>query len=188
MLARYQQGNVSGLLVAHVAAVLAGYLATFAFGALAIWATLQRLWGGWTARRATSLRSWGWGFSLIGLLGCIVGVGLGMLWTRENRGAFWTNDLRDYGGLALILWNGLALWLLPRRHKPLWADLVLGLGGNVTVALGWLVASMLAHVNEHGETSLLIFLKVFFVTHAILLILPFVPPRGKDRITPESLQ
>ena len=33
---------------------------------------------------------------------------------------------------------------------------------------------MLARVNEHGapDTRLLIFLKAFFLTHAILLILP----------------
>jgi hypothetical protein len=188
LMALAREGRMSDLVVVHVSTVVAGYLATFAFGALAIWATLQRRWGRWTPRRAECLRWWGWRFSLVALIFCIVGVALGAVWARENLGAYWTNDPRELGGVALIVWNAAALVILGQRTKPIWADLVLGLGGNVAVAFGWFFAAALAQRHEvhgYGPAPVKAFLVGFLFAHLVLFGLVLIPLRRKDTMRPE---
>lgn len=174
MLGMISQRELGMILVPHVFFILAGYLATMTFGGLSAWLTVSRIWGGVTRRRIECLRWWGWRFALAATALCLAGFVFGSVWGRLTLGAFWTNDPREFGGVAMIVWNLLGLAWLARPRSVGRIDLALGLVGNCVVGVSWFVACLLAS-DMTPMAFWPAFLAAYFGGNAALLIVACWP-------------
>jgi Cytochrome C assembly protein len=129
--------RVRPLLAVHVFTVTVGYAAGLGIGALAAWALLARAGFGWDSTRACALRSAAARLALISVAMTLVGVVLGAVWGRHYLGRYWTWDLREVGGLAVLVWGCLLVWWLRRGRTIGVAGMVVAVMGNAVVALSW---------------------------------------------------
>ena len=134
---RLVNGTVRPLLAVHVFTITVGYAAGLGIGALAAWALLARAGFGWDATRACALRSAAARLALVSVAMTLIGVVLGAVWGREYLGRYWTWDLREFGGLAVLVWGCLLVWWLGRGRSIGLAGMVVALMGNAVVALSW---------------------------------------------------
>jgi ABC-type transport system involved in cytochrome c biogenesis permease subunit len=113
----------------------------------------------------------------LGLTG--LGVVLGAFWTRETWGRFWGWDAREVGGAAVVLWDAFMLVVLTRRPLGPHATLILGLVGNVVVALAWFGPNLIGiNLHAYGYPPLAVPLAVFIIAQVAFACLGLVPPGG----------
>jgi hypothetical protein len=174
VLAGVVAGRMGALLASHVFLITIGYTTSFAIGVLATWGILRRLGGGWDGVQAAGFRATARWLAAAGLVLTAGGVVLGGWWAADNMGRFWGWDLKESGGLSVLVWNSflqLCLWLLRRRQ----ADLALGMVGPVVVSLAWFGPGLVAGQDPHR----LLWLIVFLAPLVLLLVAALVPLRAR---------
>ena len=165
-----------GLLGFHVVTVTMGNGVVLASGALAIWSFVGAAVWGWSPRGAARLQWWALRFSWTGLLLTTIGVVTGAIWAHEEWGQFWSWDVKELGGAAVIAWNAIALWQLHRPNRAGKSGWVLGVIGNVVVWCAWLGSLWLsAGLHDHSRINLLgPAILGFLAIHAIVLALVLI--------------
>jgi hypothetical protein len=136
LLGHVQSGRMELLLACHVFSITIGYFSALVFGGLGICYVGQRwmrgpstLDKGLLSRAA--VRFTGFSAVLTGL-----GIVLGALWAKEHWGRYWGWDMKEIGGLAVLSWL-LLLLAVQCRSVGVHATMILGIGGNIVVALAW---------------------------------------------------
>jgi hypothetical protein len=177
VLTAFWQGRMGPLVAAHVFTITVGYVATFAVGTLAVWSILTRAVRGWDTRRATALRSAGWRLSVAGMALTAVGVALGAWWARDNLGRWWGWDLREVGGMSVLVWYGAMLAALWRSTGGGRLAMFLGTIGNIVVSLSWFGPALAEGTHSYGTVPWpgLMLLAGFTVSQTVILALMLVP-------------
>jgi hypothetical protein len=170
-------GETQLLLAVHVFAVTIGYSAMFAVGALAVWSLVARTLRGWDDQHAATLRYYTLRVTFLGLGFTAVGVVLGAWWAREHLGRLWGWDVKELGGLAVLLWYGVMLGCLRWGLSGWLAGMLVGVGGNIVVSLSWFGAPLVSPLHSYGHSWYGSFLLAFVISQVLVLLLAFVPPR-----------
>jgi hypothetical protein len=137
------------LLAIHVWTITVGYLAVFAVGAIAAYATLTRALRGWTTIETDVFLRTARSITTLAVALIATGIILGGIWLRLTSGQFWNFDPREIGGIALLIWNALVVVLLLRsRDERL--EMRLGLAGNAVVGACWFGPILLSKPETHG--------------------------------------
>lgn len=141
---RLLAGKLNALLLTHILTVTAGYLAAFVVGGCGMaWVCWQ--WRrGIAPARHESLSRTAFRFTRFAAGFTLIGVVLGMIWSRPNLGAYFTGDYVEVGGICAAAWF-LALWLAQR--SPRLTDrtmMLLGICGSLIVSVAWFGAVPLA--------------------------------------------
>lgn len=152
LLTRLWSGAVRPLLAGHVFTVTAGYAAGFAVGALAAWATITRLALGWDAGREQAFRSAARALAIFSVAMTSSGVILGAVWAKQHLGRYWSWDLRETGGLAVLLW-GCVLLMCVRRSRVSVAAMAVAVLGNAVVGLSWFGPPLVERQAAYGQIS-----------------------------------
>jgi len=183
---RWRDGRAGLLLGVHVLTVTLGYMAAFAVGALSVWAIVTRVIVGWDARRNEGLRAIALRLSATGLTLTGIGVVLGGFWAHENWGRSWNWDMREIGGLGVVVWQATMLLCLLRSRRR--AAMLLGVTANIIVSLAWFGPALIEPLispggNQHGLHSYGVpvylgwLLGGFVAGHVLIFAAAFVPER-----------
>jgi hypothetical protein len=165
-------GKPSLLLMSHIITLTAGYGLAFLTGGFGIYYVSCR-W--FLASSPTHQQALIPGASLFTQLSVtLVGAGLmlGMFWSVQNRGHYFTGDAREIGTLGAFVWLA-ALWLIQRfGQMGTHATMLLYVVGNVIISLAWFGAGTIAHgVGIRGYWPLDVLLGV----HLTFLAMGVVP-------------
>ena len=143
-------GDPLGLLLAtHVTAVTLGYTLTLLVGTLAACYVLARPFGKPDPRQIQGLVRATGRMTAAALVLTALGVVLGGFWAERSLGRFWGWDAKETGGALVILWDVAVLAVFASRLLGAHAMLLLGLAGNVVVALAWFGPSVLG-IGQHS--------------------------------------
>jgi hypothetical protein len=162
-------GRRDALLAVHVFTVSVGYVAVFAVGFLALWATIQQAVGAWNGARDAALRSSGAKLALVATVATAVGAALGTWWARDHMGRWWAWDPRELGGLAVLGWSILLLRSFHARASATQLLLLLGITGNLVVALAWFGPVLLETGHSYGFSMLGMLLGTFIISQIVAL-------------------
>jgi hypothetical protein len=168
------------LLASHIFSITVGYTAMFSLGLLGMLALVMRTFWGWDGQRAESYRFYALIIARLGLVLTALGVAMGALWARDHLGWWWGWDAREIGGLAVVIWFGVALACLSWRPSGRLLGLVIGVAGNIVVSLSWFapfVFGLSDVLHAYGATHLWPYLVGFVLFHVLFLLLAFVPGR-----------
>jgi hypothetical protein len=166
VLRQFFAGRLNLLLCAHLFGVTTGYLAAFLAGSFGICYVCWQRSGGLSPARERSLdRAVIW-FSPICAGLVVVGLVLGMFWSRQNRGAYWLGSPREVGVAGAAVWavaSSVMLRFLQVRER-----MHLSIGGNMVIALAWFGAVILNYPGNNlyqvmGYWPLEIFLGIHLV-------------------------
>jgi ABC-type transport system involved in cytochrome c biogenesis permease subunit len=131
------------LLVSHVVLVTLGYSTTFLIGALGICFVGQRSFAGFPRGRMRALARATFALGVVAAIATIAAVVLGSVWANAAWGRYWGWDLKEVGGLAVILWQLTFLsahWFVRRNEQVL---VLISIFGNVVVAMAWFGTNLL---------------------------------------------
>jgi hypothetical protein len=92
------------LLTLHVMTLSVGYATTLLLGFLGVCFVCQRCVAELPARRLAQLPPFSSTFAILATLFTVVGVMLGMLWSKQQWGRYWSWDAREIGGLCVLGW------------------------------------------------------------------------------------
>ncbi len=172
-LGKVYAGKWNVLLLAHVLALTAGYLATFLMGAFAICFIFLQWRGKLSSAAQTSLSRAALHFSGIAAGATVAGLILGVVWSEQNRGTYWTGSPREMGALMAVIWFS-AAWLIQRFNwKDVHARMLVCMGGNILGALCWGGALVLEHDPGVRNLGDLWPVHVFIGLHLLVLALGF---------------
>ena len=164
------------LLATHITAVTLGYVMTLLIGALATCFVLARPFGLPNPRQVQSLLRATHYLTAAALGVTALGVVLGGFWARESWGRFWGWDARETGGALVILWDALMLVILTKRLLGTHLTLLLGLAGNVVVALAWFGPNVYGFSHHaYAYSPLTVLLALFVFAQAAIACLWLVP-------------
>jgi hypothetical protein len=169
-------GRFGALLAVHIFAITLGYAATFAFGFAAASAVVSHARGTFGPRQSDALRRAGTPmlFAAVGLT--FVGIVLGAIWLRANRGHYWGWDAREIGGLCVLAWNAAALACLRRGTHA--ATMLAGVVGNAVVAAGWFGAVVIEPPRAQGVPGWYAAVLAAFIMSQLALALAGMLPAG----------
>jgi len=171
------------LLAAHVLIIVIAYCSIFAVGFLAAVATVVRAFKGWDDRRH-SFRSAAARLAALGFFASIPGIFLGALWARDHLGGWWAWDSREIGGLCVLAWSAILLKSFTTRSIPPQLLMLLGIIGNIVVAISWFGPNI-ASTHGYGFRPSLIgaLLSAFVILQMALVFLTLQPERS-SRVRP----
>ncbi|HEX3358383.1 MAG TPA: permease prefix domain 1-containing protein [Tepidisphaeraceae bacterium] len=162
-------GRKSYLLFAHIVTLTAGYFAVFAAGSLGICYVCQRLFQNFSNPHRPAFVHTFILFMRISTILIIVCYLFGMLWSKQNRGAFFTGDDREIGPLFALTWLVLMLFIQRFSHMTAHMTMLLAIAGNIVVGLAWFGTLMIA-ARSFGLQDHLFFAMFIGVHIAFLLI------------------
>lgn len=172
-------GKTSPLLATHIVTLTAGYGAIYLIGGLALYYVYSQWFGKSSPAMQQSLERAVRRFTGISMGLVLVGFALGMVWSKQNRGFYWGNSSREFGGLCVSVWL-VILWAIQNLSKVNISTRMLAcVGGNVIVSLAWFGAQIVA--NDPGLNHfasywpLEIFVAIHFVIFALGLSRRFEP-------------
>jgi ABC-type transport system involved in cytochrome c biogenesis permease subunit len=137
-------GKINLLLAGHVFLVSMGYAATFLIGALGVCFVAQRCFSNFSPSRMRSVTGVTFALGWIAVSMTLLGVILGMVWAKIEWGRYWRWDIREIGGLAIILWQVFFLSAHRFTRASVRGLLTMSLLGNIVVSLGWFGGNMLS--------------------------------------------
>jgi hypothetical protein len=145
MAGRWAEGKLNLLLAAHISSLTMGYVTAFLAGGFGIYGVCRP----WRSAASTddlqALNRAIYLFTLVSAVLVVVGFVLGMIWSSQNRGSFWTSGPREIGPLCAGVWLAavtLAQWLGQINSRNV---IRCSIAGNMIVALAWFGAWALAH-------------------------------------------
>ena len=168
------------LLASHVVLVTLGYSTTLLIGSLGICYVGQRSFSGFPRQRMRGLARALFGFGCVAAIATMAAVVLGAVWANAAWGRYWGWDIKEVGGLAVILWQLMfvaAYWLMPRNEQVLVQISILG---NVVVGLAWFGTNLLSGTLEYG-TSGWVTLVIALVVNCALFVAGLAPARWLRR-------
>jgi hypothetical protein len=163
------------LLAAHVLIITIAYCSVFAVGFLAAVATVVRALKGWDDCRH-SFRVAAARLSALAFFASIPGILLGALWAHDHLGGWWAWDSREIGGLCVLAWSAILLKCFSTRTIPPQLLMLLGIIGNIVVAISWFGPST-ASTHGYGFRPSLIgaLLSAFVILQMVLVYLALLP-------------
>lgn len=134
---RVDSSAVGLLLATHIFAVTLGYTVTLLIGGLGICFVSQRSFEAFATSRLRTIGPASFVLSGVALLFTSMGVILGMAWAKATWGRYWSLDVKEIGGLCVIVW--LSFYLLAHRFCKSRARgiLTISMLGNIVVSLAW---------------------------------------------------
>jgi hypothetical protein len=133
------------LLYAHIVSLTAGYCAAFFAGCLGICYVCYRFFHALSPAREQSLDRAAHLFGYVAAGLTLIGVGLGMIWTKQQYGGYFLGDLREFAALSAFVWL-VALCVMRRISRVTGrARMLMCVVGNVIVSLAWFGPFMLVH-------------------------------------------
>jgi len=158
------------LLYAHVVSVTAGYCAAFFAGCLGICYVCYRFFHALSPAREQSLNRAVCLFAYVATGLTLVGLGLGMIWTKQQYGGYFADELREFASICASVWFVAALVMqrIGRARKR--ATMLMCIAGNIIVSLAWFGPFMLIH-GTAGYWPLAIFLGL----NLIFLVIGMAP-------------
>lgn len=162
----------NALLGAHVITVTAGYCAAFFAGGFGVLYICSRLFQALPSERQRPLNNAVLLFSKMSVWTVTIGFLLGVIWWKQNHGAFLAGDLKEVGAVCVIVWFMILAVARQRRLMGERATMLMSVAGNMIVSLAWFGAGMFGHkVLGFWPLALAIFLGV----HILFLIMGFAP-------------
>jgi hypothetical protein len=171
---RVQDGGMELLLACHVFSITIGYFSALVFGGLGICYVGQRWARGFSTSHKGLLSRAALRFT--GLSAVLTGLGivLGALWAKEHFGRYWGWDIKEIGGLAVLSWL-LLLLAVQCRSVGVHATMILGIGGNIVVALAWFGVNLVGHGAKSYGAALSYSLFSFIALNLVVLIIGLMP-------------
>jgi ABC-type transport system involved in cytochrome c biogenesis permease subunit len=125
------------LLAAHVFVIILAYTMTLLIGGLGICFVSQRCFDDFSTSRLQSISRVSFVLGGVALLCTVMGVVLGMAWSKITWDRYWSWDAKETGGFCVIVW--LVFYLLAHRFFKGSARGVLTVSmlGNIVVSLAW---------------------------------------------------
>ena len=163
LLLNLNNSGMEFLLASHVVLVTLGYSTTFLIGALGICYVVQHSFSGFPRMRMRSLAQATFVFGCVGAIATIAAVLLGSVWANAAWGRYWGWDIKEVGGLAVILWQFMFLaahWFARRNEQVL---LLISILGNVVIGMAWFGTNLLSATQTYvtpGWITLVIALAV----------------------------
>ncbi len=152
VIGRLDSSAASLLLATHVFVVTLGYTITLLIGGLGICFVSQRCFEDFSTSRLQSISRVSFVLSGVALLFTTMGVILGMAWAKTTWGRYWSWDVKEIGGLCVIVW--LVFYLLAHRFFKSRARgiLTISMLGNIVVSLAWF-GPQLNGLHQYGTFS-----------------------------------
>jgi ABC-type transport system involved in cytochrome c biogenesis permease subunit len=152
IIGRLDSSAASLLLATHVFVVTLGYTITLLMGGLGICFVSQRCFEDFSTSRLQSISRVSFVLSGVALLFTTMGVILGMAWAKTTWGRYWSWDVKEIGGLCVIVW--LVFYLLAHRFFKSSARgiLTISMLGNIVVSLAWF-GPQLNGLHQYGTFS-----------------------------------
>jgi ABC-type transport system involved in cytochrome c biogenesis permease subunit len=152
VIGRLDSSAASLLLATHVFVVTLGYTITLLMGGLGICFVSQRCFEDFSTSRLQSISRVSFVLSGVALLFTTMGVILGMAWAKTTWGRYWSWDVKEIGGLCVIVW--LVFYLLAHRFFKSSARgiLTISMLGNIVVSLAWF-GPQLNGLHQYGTFS-----------------------------------
>ena len=152
VIGRLDSSAASLLLATHVFVVTLGYTITLLIGGLGICFVSQRCFEDFSTSRLQSISRVSFVLSGVALLFTTMGVILGMAWAKTTWGRYWSWDVKEIGGLCVIVW--LVFYLLAHRFFKSSARgiLTISMLGNIVVSLAWF-GPQLNGLHQYGTFS-----------------------------------
>lgn len=149
---------LGGLLATHVFAVTVGYVSVLLMGGIAVCAVGQRAFSELSASQSRSVSKALFWFSVIASSCTAVAIALGMIWAKISWGYSWSWDLKETGGLSVLVWSIIFLGVQRTRSISFHRLMLLSLIGNVIVALAWFAPTSLGlrEYNPRSHAAMLI--------------------------------
>ena len=152
VIGRLDSSGAGLLLAAHIFAITLGYTITLLIGGLGICFVSQRCFEDFSTSRLQSISRVSLVLSGVALLFTTMGVILGMAWAKTTWGRYWSWDVKEIGGLCVIVW--LFFYLLAHRFFKSSARgiLTVSMLGNIVVSLAWF-GPQLNGLHQYGTFS-----------------------------------
>jgi hypothetical protein len=167
---RLFDGRVGLLLAMHIFSVTMSYLSAFVAGGFAAGYVCAQ-WSGEVSsslKRRLSLAS----TRFLDLAAVLIAAGfiLGLLWTDQHYGRYWTKNVREIGGLTAL--TGVVALAAVRRIAQLNEEtrVVLGLGASLVVGFAWFGMLLVAQNRPLGSWWPM---EVYTGIHFVLIALSF---------------
>jgi len=159
------------LLATHVFVITLGYTITLLIGGLGICFVSQRCFQDFSTSRLQSISRASFALSGVALIFTLMGVSLGMAWTKTTWGRYWSWDVKEMGGLWVIVW--LAVYLLAHRFFKSSARgiLTISMLGNIVVSLAWFGLNGVQQYGTFSHSMLLI----AFVANLVFFAIGYCP-------------
>jgi hypothetical protein len=144
---RWTAGKMNLLLAVHIFVLTAGYGAAFVAGGCGICRVLGQRWRASRMDQVDGLARAIGLFTPVAAGLVVAGFLLGMIWSGQNRGGYWTGDPREMSTLGAAAWLGactLVLWFGRLNERTV---IQLGMAGNLVVALAWFGAGAVSHAQ-----------------------------------------
>lgn len=138
------------LLWSHVVLVTLGYSTTFLIGALGICYVGQRSLSGFPRLQMRALSRTTFALGCLATTMTIAAVALGSFWANASWGRYWGWDIKEVGGVSVILWQLTFLaahWFVRRNEKTL---VLMSIFGNAVVGMAWFGSILLSARQPHG--------------------------------------
>ena len=152
VIGRLDSSATSLLLATHVFVITLGYTITLLIGGLGICFVSQRCFEDFSISRLQSISRVSFVLSGVALVFTAMGVILGMAWAKITWGRYWAWDVKEIGGLSVIVW--LAFYLLAHRFFKSSARgiLTISMLDNIVVSLAWF-GPQLNGLHQYGTFS-----------------------------------
>jgi hypothetical protein len=141
------------LLVSHVVLVTIGYSTTFLIGALGICYVSQRSFSGFPRMQLRVLARATFVLGCVAALATMAAIVLGSFWANAAWGRYWGWDMREVGGLAVVLWQLTFLaahWFVQRNERVL---VLMSIWGNVVVGWAWFGVNFILEAKSYGTAA-----------------------------------
>lgn len=152
VIGRLDFSAASLLLATHVVVVTVGYTITLLMGGMGICFVSQRCFEDFSISRLQSINRASLMLSGVALVFTTMGVILGMAWAKTAWGRYWDWDVKEIGGLCVIVW--LVFYLLAHRFFKSSARGILTIStlGHIVVSLAWF-GPQLNGLQQYGTFS-----------------------------------
>jgi hypothetical protein len=173
-------GKLSLLLFAHIFTLTAGYLTAFMAGSFGICCVCFQLCRKQPPSHQQSLERSVVLFTQISTMLIAAGVLLGTIWSRQNRGAFFTADSRELGPFCSLTWFVVLMFLLGFGKAGGQFNILTAIAGNIMVSLAWFGAlAVSSSIRGRGFGNHWM-LAVFIAVHLVCLVLAAAPGQARS--------
>ncbi len=169
-------GRMGFLLFSHILTLTTGYCAAFMAGCFGIAYVCRRQFQNFSQSRRLSLNRAIILFTRVSAMLIVIGYLLGMIWSKLNRGTFFTGSEREIGPMLALIWIAMEIGFQKSLRANMQITALLAIAGNIVVCLAWF--GMLIVVSRSYEFANHIPLASFIAVHCIFLVIAALPERS----------
>lgn len=173
--ARFETGRLNLLLAIHVFTVTLGYTSVFLLGFLGICFVGRRCYSDVNPASLKPLVRFSFIFGCVAAGLTAVGIVLGAVWARGAWGRYWAWDLKETGGLCVLVW--LICFLIAHRLRQATARgvLVMSVLGNIVVGLAWFGGNLASRLQAYGTPDSTWLLVAAVIPNLVVLMAGLAP-------------